>query len=75
MYTGVFIEIHNWRSKELVYKTHGIVELEKYLISKAENPLNLDGQQFYKIFELLQSPYIVPRDIENNTFYHHNYIN
>ena len=52
-----------------------MVKLEKYPISKAEKPLNLNGQQFYKIFEVLQSAHVVPRDTEDNTFYLNNYIN
>ncbi len=44
MYTGAFVEIYNWRSKRLVHKIHGIVELEKYPISRAKNPLNLGDQ-------------------------------
>ena len=43
IYTGAFVEIYNWRSKELVHKTHEMFELEKYPISRVENPLNLDG--------------------------------
>ena len=43
MYIRAFIEIYNWRFRRLVYKTHGIVKLEKYLISRLENPLNLDS--------------------------------
>ena len=75
MYTGGFVKIYNWRSRELVYKTHQIVELEKYLISKAEKPLNLGGQQFYKISEVLQSAHVMLRDTKGNTLYLNNYIN
>ncbi len=73
MYTRAFVEIYNWRSRGLVHETHGIVEREKYPISRAENPLNLGGQRFYKIFEVLQSAHVVPRDTEGNTFYLNNY--
>ena len=66
MYTGAFVEICNWRSKKLVHKIYGIVELKKYPILKAENFLNLGGQQFYKISKVLQSAYIVPRDVVIN---------
>ncbi len=51
-----------------------MIKLEKYLISRAENPLNLGGQRFYKISEVLQSAHFVPRDTEGNTFYLNNYI-
>lgn len=51
--TRVFVKIFNWQNRKLVYKTHKIVELEKYQISKAKNPLNLNDQKFYKIFEVL----------------------
>ena len=52
MYIRAFVEIYNSRSKRLVHKTHGMVELKEYPISKAENSLNLGGQQFYKILEV-----------------------
>ncbi len=74
MYIGAFVEIYNWRSRGLVHKTYGIVKLEKYLIFKAENPLNLGGQQFYKISEVLQSVHVLPRDTKCNPFYLNNYI-
>ena len=74
MYTGAFVEIYNWRFRGLVHETHGMVEFEKYPISKAENPLNLSGQRFYKISKVLQSAHVVPRDNEDNTFYLNNYI-
>lgn len=41
MYTGAFVEIYNWCSGKLVHKTYGMIEFEKYLILKAEKPLNL----------------------------------
>ena len=74
MYTGAFVEIYNWRSRGLVHKTHGMVKLEKYSISRAEKPLNLGGQRFYKISKVLQSAHVVPKDTEGNTFYLNNYI-
>ena len=74
IYIGAFVEIYNWRSRKLVHKTHGIVELEKYPILRAEKPLNLGGQRFYQISEVLQNAHVVPRDTEGNTFYLNNYI-
>ena len=74
MYTGAFVEIYNWRSRELVYETHRMIKLKKYPISRVENPLNLSGQWFYKISEVLQSAHVVLRDTESNTFYLNNYI-
>ncbi len=74
MYIRVFVEIYNWCYRRLVYKTYGMVELEKYPISRAENPLNLGSQQFYKISKVLQLAYVVPRDTVGNTFYLNNYI-
>ncbi len=72
--TEAFVEIYNWRYRGLVNKTHGIVELDKYQISGAENPLNLGSQQFYKISEVLQNAYVVPKDTKDNTSYLNNYI-
>ena len=74
MYIKAFIEIYNWCAKGLVYKTHRIVKLEKYLISKVENFLNLGSQQFYKLFKVLQNAHVISKDTEGNTFYHNNYI-
>ncbi len=74
MYTGAFVEIYTWRSRGLVHETHGMVELEKYPISRAKNPLNLGGQRFYKISEVLRSAHVVPRDTEGNTSYLNHYI-
>ena len=51
-----------------------MVELEKYLILKAENLLNLGGQQFYKISKVLQNAHVVPRNTEGNIVYLYNYI-
>ncbi len=74
IYTGAFVEIYNWRYRRLVHETHGIVELEKYPISRVENLLNPGNQKFYKISKVLQSTYIVLRNIESNTSYLNNYI-
>ena len=75
MYIRIFIEIYNWQNKRLVYETYGIVELEKYLILKVENLLNLGSQRFYKISKLLQSAHNVLRDTKSNNFYLNNYMN
>ena len=74
MYTGALVEIYNWYSRGLVHKTYRMVELEKYLILRAEKSLNLGGQRFYKISEVLGSVHIVPRDTKSTTFYLNNYI-
>ena len=74
MYIGAFVEIYNWRNRRLVHETHGMVEFKKYPISRAKNLLNLGSQRFYKTFEILQSAYVVLRDIESITFYLNNYI-
>lgn len=74
MYTETFVEIYNWHNCGLVHETHGMVELQKYLISKIKNFLNLITYQFYKIFSILRSTYVMPRDNEVNTFYINNYI-
>ena len=41
IYIEVFIKIYNWHYREQVDKTHEIVKLEKYLILRAKNLLNL----------------------------------
>ena len=74
IYTRVFVEIYNWCSRRLVHKTYGIVKLEKYPISRTENSLNLDGQHFNKISEVLQNAHVILRDTKGNTFYLNNYI-
>lgn len=74
IYAWAFVEIYNQCSRRLVYETHGMVNLEKYLISKAENYLSLGDQQFYIIFEIVQSVHVVLKDIEDNILYLNNYI-
>ena len=69
MYTRAFVEIYNWRYRKLVHKTHRIVKPEKYLILRAKNSLYLGSQQFYKIFELLQSTHIMLSNNESNISY------
>lgn len=75
IYTRAFVEIYNKHNCRLVYKTHGMVELKKYPISKTKNFLNLGAYRFYKISLILRIAYIVPRDNEGNVFYVKNYIN
>lgn len=75
IYIKIFVEIYSWRYKKLVYKTYRIIDLEKFPISRVINLLNPDVQQFYNISEILQSVYIVPKDIESYTSNVHNYIN
>ena len=53
MYIGAFIEIYNWRYRGLGREIHGMVKLEKYLISRIKNSLKLGSQQFYKISKVL----------------------
>ena len=74
MYIGAFVEIYNWRFRKLVHKTHGMVKLEKYLILRVKTPLNLGGQQFYKISKVLQNAHIILKDTKGNIFYLNNYI-
>ncbi len=69
IYIGAFVEIY-----KVFYEIHGIVKLEKYPISKVENPLNLGSQQFYKISEILRRIHVVPKDTERNTSYLNDYI-
>lgn len=51
-----------------------MVNFEKYLIFRVENPLNLGSQQFYKIFKFIQSILVVSKTIKGNIFYLNNYI-
>ena len=53
MYIRAFVEIYNWQNRRLFHEIYGIVKLEKYLILRAKNALNLGNQQFYKISEVL----------------------
>lgn len=69
MYIKAFVKIYNWQNKKLIDKTHEIIKFEKYSIFQAEKFLNLGGQKFCKKSEILQSAYVIPRNIENNTFY------
>lgn len=58
MYIKVFVKIYNWQNKRLIHETYKIIQLEKDLISKIDNLLNLGSQQLYNIFESLPSVYI-----------------
>lgn len=74
-YTKIFIKIYNQQNKKLVYKTYKIDKLEKYPILKLENLLNVNNIQFYKIFKLLQSVYVMLKDTKSNIFDFNKYIN
>lgn len=75
IYNKVFVEIYNWCNRRQVHETYRMVKLEKYPISRIENPLNLGAHQFFKIFEVLQNAYIMSKNTEGNTIYVNNYIN
>lgn len=74
IYIKAFIKIYNWYNHGLVYKTHEIVELEKYTILRAKNFLNFGVYQFYKISLILCNSYVVPRNNKGNIFYLNHYI-
>lgn len=75
IYTGTCVEIYNLYNKALIYKTYKIIEINKYSISIVGNPLNLGIYKFYKILIILQSVYIVLKDINSKIFDFNDYIN
>ncbi len=75
IYTGVFVELYNWRHRGQVYEIHGIIELKKMHTLIAENPHNLVAHRIIEISSVLRSVHVVPRDQDKVVFYVNNYIN
>lgn len=74
MYIRAFVKIYNQRKRRQVQKTHCMIQFENYPILRSENSSNLDAHQYFKISEILQNTYIIPRDIKDKIFYVNNYI-
>ena len=73
-YTGAFVELYNWRNYGQVHEIHGMVELEKWYASTAENPRNLGAYRIIEVSSVLRSAHVVPRDQDRAVFYVNNYI-
>ena len=73
-YTGAFVELYKWRNRGQVHEIHGMVELDKWHASTAENPRNLGAHRIIEVFLVLRSAHVVPRDQDRMVFYVNNYI-
>ena len=73
-YTGAFVELYKWRNRGQVHEIHGMVELDKWHASTAENPRNLGAHRIIEVSLVLRSAHVVPRDQDRMVFYVNNYI-
>ena len=51
-----------------------MVEFEKWHVSTAENPRNLDAHRIIEVSSVLRNAHVVPRDQDRAMFYINNYI-
>ena len=61
-YIGAFVELYKWRNRGQVQEIHGMVELDKWHASTAENFRNLGAHHIIKVSSVLRSAHVVPRD-------------
>ena len=61
-YTGAFVELYKWRNRGQVHEIHGMVELDKWHSSTAENFRNLGAHRIIELSSILHSAYVVSRD-------------
>lgn len=73
IYIGVFVELYNQKNHEQVYEIHEIIKFESWRTSIAWNSCILGAYYFIKIFLVLRSSHVVPRDQEKTVFYINNY--
>ena len=73
-YTGAFVEFYKWRNRGQVHEIYGMVELDKWHASTAENPRNLGAHCIIEVSLVLRSAHVVPRDQDRMVFYVNNYI-
>ena len=74
-YIKAFVELYKWRNRKQVYEMHGMVELDKWHASIAENTFNLGAHCIIEVFLVLHSAHVIPRDQDKLVFYINNYIN
>ena len=73
-YIGAFVKLYKWRNRGQVYEIYGMVELDKWHASTAENPRNLGAHRIIEVSLVLRSAHVVPRDQDRMVFYVNNYI-
>ena len=74
IYTGAFVELYKWKNRGQVHKIYGMVELDKWHASMAENLRNFGTHCIIQVFLVLRSVYVVPKDQDKMVFYINNYI-
>ena len=62
IYTGAFVELYKWKNRGQVNEIHGIVKLNKWHATIAENPRNLGAHCIIEVFLILRCAHVVPRD-------------
>ena len=73
IYTEAFVELYKLTNREQVYEIHGMVELEKWHASMAENPCNLGAHCIIEVFLILRNAHVVLKDQDKAIFYVNNY--
>ena len=73
-YTKAFVELYKWKNLGQVHEIHGIVELDKWHVSIAENPRNLGAYCIIEVSSVLCNAHDVSRDQDKMVFYINNYI-
>ena len=73
-YTGTFVELYKWRNRGQVHEIQGMVELDKWHASTAENPHNLGAHCIIEVSSVLRSAHVIPRNQDRMVFNVNNYI-
>ena len=67
-YTGAFVELYKWKNRGQVHEIHGMVELDKWHVSMAENPRNLGACRIIAVSLVLRSAYVVSNNQDKMVF-------
>ena len=73
-FTGVFVEVYNWKNHGQVHEIYAIIELVKMHASTAENFRNFGAHRMIEISSVLRSAHVIPKDQDKFVFYVNNYI-
>ena len=71
-YTRAFVELYKWKNRGQVHEIYGMVELEKWHASTAENPRNFGAYRIIEVSSVLRSAHVVLRDQDRAVFYVNN---
>ena len=73
-YIGAFVELYKWRNRGQVHEINGMIELDKWHASTAENLRNHGVHRIIEVSSILHGAHVVPRDQDRMVFYVNNYI-